>query len=59
MDFGFETEFSNKGLTTAEAKELYRQGKGNIRIDNTAKTTGDIIKENVFTYFNSNFPLGN
>ncbi len=52
MDFGFETEFSNKGLTTAEAKELYRQGKGNVRIDNTAKTTGDIIKENVFTYFN-------
>ncbi|MBO5622833.1 MAG: HAD-IC family P-type ATPase, partial [Butyrivibrio sp.] len=42
----------NVGLSTAEAKELYRQGKGNIKIDNTAKTTSEIIKENVFTYFN-------
>ena len=40
------------GLTTSQAKELYRQGKGNVKVDNTAKTTGDIVKENVFTYFN-------
>ncbi len=42
----------NVGLTTAEAKELYQKGYGNVQIDNTAKTTADIIKENVFTYFN-------
>ena len=42
----------NVGLTTSQAKELYRQGKGNVKVDNTAKTTGDIVKENVFTYFN-------
>ncbi|MBR4667845.1 MAG: HAD-IC family P-type ATPase [Butyrivibrio sp.] len=42
----------NVGLTTSEAKELYRQGKGNVRIDNTAKTNKDIVKDNVFTYFN-------
>ena len=40
------------GLTTAKAKELYDQGKGNIKVDNNAKTNKDIIKENVFTYFN-------
>ncbi|WP_242838216.1 HAD-IC family P-type ATPase [Butyrivibrio proteoclasticus] len=42
----------NVGLTTARAKELYKEGYGNVQIDNTAKTTADIIKENVFTYFN-------
>ncbi len=41
-----------KGLSSATARELYDSGKGNIQIDNTAKTTKDIIKENVFTYFN-------
>ena len=40
------------GLSTNEARALYDQGKGNITIDNTAKTTKDIIKDNVFTYFN-------
>ncbi len=42
----------NVGLSTAKAKELYAQGYGNTQLDNTAKTTADIIKENVFTYFN-------
>ncbi|WP_029232123.1 HAD-IC family P-type ATPase [Butyrivibrio sp. VCB2006] len=42
----------NVGLTTAKAKDLYNQGYGNVQVDNTAKTTLDIIKENVFTYFN-------
>lgn len=40
------------GLTTAKAKELHSQGFGNVQVDNSAKTTGDIIRENVFTYFN-------
>ena len=42
----------NVGLTTAKARELHAQGYGNTQVDNTAKTTADIIKENVFTYFN-------
>ena len=45
-------ELSGYGLSSADAKSLYASGKGNVQIDNTAKTTGDIIKENVFTYFN-------
>ncbi|SFP46745.1 cation-transporting ATPase E [Butyrivibrio proteoclasticus] len=43
---------TNYGLSSAKAKELFVSGKGNIQVDNTAKTTVDIIKENVFTYFN-------
>ncbi len=45
-------DYSNVGLTQAEAKERYDRGKGNVQIENIGKTTGDIIKENVFTYFN-------
>ncbi len=41
-----------KGLSSAQARELYDSGKGNVQIDNSAKTTKDIIKENIFTYFN-------
>lgn len=40
------------GLSKEKADELYRQGKGNVQIDDIGKTTKDIIKENVFTYFN-------
>ena len=40
------------GLSTAQAKELYQQGKGNVQIENIGKTNGQIIKENIFTYFN-------
>ena len=51
MDFELE-KYTGIGLTTTQAKELYDQGKGNSQVDNTAKTTKDIVKENVFTYFN-------
>ncbi len=40
------------GLSSAQVRELTAQGKVNVQIDRTAKTTKDIIKENVFTYFN-------
>lgn len=39
-------------LSTAQAKELLSQGKGNVQIENIGKTNKDIIKENIFTYFN-------
>ena len=40
------------GLESSQVRELTQQGKVNVQIDRTAKTTKDIIKENVFTYFN-------
>jgi cation-transporting ATPase E len=43
---------SNIGLSQERAKELLEQGKGNTQIENIGKTNLDIIKENVFTYFN-------
>ncbi len=51
MDFELD-RYKGIGLTTSQAKELQDQGKSNIQVDNTAKTTKDIVKENVFTYFN-------
>ena len=33
-------------------RDLTSRGKVNVQVDRTAKTTKDIIKENVFTYFN-------
>ncbi|MBQ8031830.1 MAG: cation-translocating P-type ATPase, partial [Butyrivibrio sp.] len=45
-------DYLNVGLTQQEAKSLYEKGKGNVQIDNIGKTNIDIIKENVFTYFN-------
>ena len=40
------------GLTSEQAHEALRQGYGNIQVDNTQKTTKDILKENILTYFN-------
>ena len=40
------------GLTSSRARELAAKGLDNVQIDRTAKTTKDIIKENVLTYFN-------
>lgn len=51
MDFELD-RYKGIGLSTKQAKELYDNGKGNTQIDNTAKTKMDIVKENVFTYFN-------
>lgn len=46
-----------KGLTTAQAQEATRLGLSNIGVDNTAKTTGQIIRENVLSYFNLIFTV--
>ena len=40
------------GLESSQVRELTSRGKVNVQVDRTAKTTKDIIKENVFTYFN-------
>ena len=40
------------GLDSSQVRELTAKGKVNVQIDRTAKTTKDIIKENVLTYFN-------
>ncbi|MCR5785985.1 MAG: HAD-IC family P-type ATPase [Eubacterium sp.] len=40
------------GLTTAEAIKRAKEGYSNIQTDKSAKTAKDIVKENVFTYFN-------
>ncbi len=45
-------ENKNTGLSSAEAKQLFLQGKGNTQIENIGKSNIDIIKENIFTYFN-------
>ena len=45
-------DYTKVGLTQAEAKALYDQGKGNVQIENIGKTTKAIIRENIFTYFN-------
>lgn len=40
------------GLTTEQARQLKEQGHANVQIDHSAKTTKDIFKENILTYFN-------
>ena len=42
----------SKGLSGARAAELLQQGKGNTQIENIGKTNREIIRENIFTYFN-------
>ena len=43
------------GLTSQQVQEMHRRGKVNIQTDHSAKTSKDIVKENVFTYFNAIF----
>ncbi len=43
------------GLSEAQAAERRAQGLTNKSVSSATKTTGDIIKENVFTYFNGIF----
>ena len=43
---------NKNGLESSQVRERIAKGKVNVQIDRTAKTTKDIIRENVFTYFN-------
>ncbi len=41
-----------RGLTLAQAKELYQNGYGNKPVASPTKSDGQIVKENVCTFFN-------
>ncbi|MBP3762246.1 MAG: HAD-IC family P-type ATPase, partial [Ruminococcus sp.] len=45
------------GLTTAQAEERIAQGLGNTPPDPPSKTVTEIVKDNVFTYFNFIFAV--
>ena len=51
-----EVDFKN-GLTTEQVEERIAAGKTNISVDSTSKTVKQIVKENVFTYFNLIFTV--
>ena len=41
-----------RGLTTEQVREQFKQGNFNEQVDSSEKSVNDIIRENVFTYFN-------
>ena len=43
---------NSRGLSAARVNELLQQGKGNTQIENIGKSNREIIRENIFTYFN-------
>ena len=43
------------GLTEEQVKHRQEQGLTNRSVESATKTTADIVKENVFTYFNAIF----
>ena len=45
------------GLTAQQAQDRYIRGYGNTQIDNAQKSTKDILRENLFTYFNLIFTV--
>lgn len=45
------------GLTTREAEERKHQGLANEQVDSSTRTVKQIVKDNVFTYFNLIFTV--
>ena len=45
------------GLTAREAEERAAQGLSNEQVDSSTRTVEEIIKSNVFTYFNLIFTV--
>ena len=45
------------GLTNQEAESRRRQGLSNEQVDSSTRTVKQIIKDNVFTYFNLIFTV--
>lgn len=45
------------GLSSAEVNERIEKGLSNVMSENTGKTAKEIVKENIFTYFNGIFLL--
>ena len=46
-----------QGLTGREAEERARQGLDNVQVNSSTRTVKEIVKENVFTYFNLIFTV--
>ena len=42
----------NTGLSSQQAAERLEQGLSNAVSDHTSKTAGQIVRSNIFTYFN-------
>ena len=40
------------GLTSQQAQEQSQQGNGNVQTLSDTKTVGQIVRKNLFTYFN-------
>lgn len=45
------------GLTSAEVQEKLNNGLNNVAVDSSTRTVKEIVKENVFTYFNLIFTV--
>ncbi|MDD6222076.1 MAG: HAD-IC family P-type ATPase [Lachnospiraceae bacterium] len=43
---------AGRGLTSSEAERLTQEGKSNVQVHESSKTVGQILRENIFTYFN-------
>ncbi|MCL2401385.1 MAG: HAD-IC family P-type ATPase [Oscillospiraceae bacterium] len=48
---------ADRGLTLEQARERLKNGYANIRPESAEKTVGQILRNNVFTYFNLVFTL--
>lgn len=48
---------ADSGLTSAQAEEYAQNGWGNKAVDPPTKTVGEIVKGNLFTYFNLVFAV--
>ncbi|MCI8464785.1 MAG: cation-translocating P-type ATPase [Lachnospiraceae bacterium] len=48
---------SNMGLTRSQVEERFSMGLSNMAVDSSSRTTGEIIRGNLFTYFNLIFAI--
>ena len=46
-----------RGLSSREAEERIRRGLDNVQVDSSTRTVKEIVKDNVFTYFNLIFTV--
>lgn len=53
---GYEPSLE-EGLSSEQAKELLEMGFGNAEVESPTKTTGEILRENLLTYFNLIFVI--
>ncbi|MBS5335414.1 MAG: cation-translocating P-type ATPase, partial [Firmicutes bacterium] len=46
-----------RGLSSREAEERIKRGLDNIQVNSSTRTVKEIVKDNVFTYFNLIFTV--